>query len=280
MNSTAEPCPCCASGRINRYMMLTAAAERGPLRLPLWRCNQCGHAWLQTGDAHELIEEEYDQGYVGHRIDPFFETQCRAVILNEIGPLRPPPATLLDVGCGNGGFLLAAQEAGYEALGVDISAGAIEIVRSRGGKALSVDFLTHDFGRTFDVISMWDVVEHLREPIRFFQRARELLRPGGILVVKTPGVGMQALALTRVRPRWAGGLLQAPHHVHYWTRDSMDAIMRRAGFAEVIYWPPRAFRSAPESKSPTRKARRWVRTKLLMLAGSRNIFCAGRAEDG
>jgi SAM-dependent methyltransferase len=259
-------------------MMLTAAAAKGSLRLPLWICPQCDHAWLQTGDAHGLIEEDYDQGYVGHRIDPFFEAQCRNVLRSEIGELRAPPATLLDVGCGNGGFLLAAQDAGYEALGVDISAGAIDIVSSRGGKAILVDFLAHDFGRTFDIISMWDVVEHLREPVRFFQRARELLNSGGILLVKTPGVGRQALALTRVRPRWAGGLLQAPHHVQYWTQESMDAIMRRAGFARVVYWPGRSFRSAPETRSPVRKARRWTRTKLLRLTGSENIFCAGRSS--
>lgn len=259
-------------------MKLTVPAAQEYLCLPLWRCAQCGHAWLQTGDAHGLIEEEYDQGYVGHRVDPFFEDQCRKAIRTEIGPHSPPPATLLDVGCGNGGFLLAAQEAGYDTLGIDISAGAIEIVESRGGKALPVDFLTHDFGRTFDVISMWDVVEHLRDPFRFFQRAREMLSPGGILVVKTPGVGKQALTLTRVRPQWAGGLLQAPHHVHYWTQDSMAAIMHRAGFAEVVHWPPRSFRSDPKTKSVTRKVRRWVRTTLLKLTGSRNIFCAGRAE--
>lgn len=258
-------------------MQLNASTASGTLRLPLWRCRQCNHAWLSTGDEHGLIEEEYEQGYVGHRIDPYFETRCRETIQQEVSPLVPPPASLLDVGCGNGGFLLAAKNAGYEALGIDISQGAIDIVRRRGGEAICVDFLTHDFGRTFDVISMWDVVEHLQDPYLFFQRARELLNPGGILIVKTPGVGGQALSLTKVRPQWAGGLLQAPHHVQYWTLASMGAIMQRAGFRQVVHWPRRSFRSPPETTSLTRKIRRWARTQVLRLTGSENIYCAGRA---
>ena len=269
-------CPCCDAERPNRFTVLDTTLAKRPLRLPLWRCDECGHAWLQTGEAHGLIEEDYDSDYLGHRIDVFLEAQFRAAIQSDIRPLRPPPASLLDVGCGNGSFLLTAQEAGYQAVGIDISAGAVDIVKDRGGKALAVDFLTHDFGQTFDIISMWDVVEHLRDPFKFFQRARDLLSPGGVLVIKTPSFGKPLLDLTRARNRCAGGLLTAPHHVQFWTQESIAAIMNRAGFADVVYWPSRSFHSVPETKSVPRIVRRWIRTELHRLTGSRNIYCAGR----
>lgn len=277
MNHTIPHCPCCDDTTLRQFMMLSVTTAHGLLQRPLFRCKGCDHAWLDTSEGHERIEEDYARGYVGHRIDPFFERQCRIAIGAEIRPLVPPPAALLDVGCGNGSFLLAAQEAGYDGLGIDISSEAVDLVKSRGGKAIAVDFLSYEFRQKFDVISMWDVVEHLRDPYLFLRRAKELLNPGGILIIKTPSVGKLVLWLTRVRNAWAGSLLQAPHHVHYWSPRSMTVIMHRAGFTKIIRWRPRKFRSVPETKSLCRKATRIVRNALLRGAGSRNIFCVGRA---
>jgi len=184
-------------------------------------CPQCTHSWLVTAqDQHHQVEEIYDHDYAGHRIDKTFEMKCREALMLDISPHMPPPACLLDVGCGNGSFVLAAQEAGYDTLGIDISEEGVAFAVSRGANAHHYDFLTHAFDKKFDIITMWDVVEHLHSPAIFIHRARELLKPGGILIIKTPSIGKLCLLFVRLFGNSAPALLQAPDHIHYWTRSS------------------------------------------------------------
>jgi 2-polyprenyl-3-methyl-5-hydroxy-6-metoxy-1,4-benzoquinol methylase len=276
MNQTHAFCPCCNFKKNKCFTSLSVTTLVGNIKMPLFRCSICKHAWLDTGNSHKIIEDEYSNDYIGHRIDSYFEFQCRKTIINEIAPLISPPATLLDVGCGNGGFLLAAQELGYNSLGVDISKQAVEIVNNRGGKAMEVDFLSYNFDHSFDVITMWDVVEHLKDPFIFFKRAKQLLNPKGILIIKTPSVGIVPLYMAKCNNDLAGALLQAPHHVQYWTQKSIDALFDRSGFGEIIHWKPRKFRSEPETKSIQKKIRRKIRNTILHFTASENLYCAAR----
>jgi 2-polyprenyl-3-methyl-5-hydroxy-6-metoxy-1,4-benzoquinol methylase len=269
-------CPCCSTATIREYATLPAVISRQKLDLPLFICELCSHGWLDTRGKHGLIEQEYDRDYAGHRIDPFFEQQCRDVVQAEIRSIIPSPAKVLDVGCGNGGFIIACQNAGYEATGVDISTEAVAIAIERGGKALAVDFLSYNFQQRFDIISMWDVIEHLSDPLIFLNRARELLNPGGALIIKTPAVGKRALALARLLPAKSGAILNTPHHVQFWTETSMTELLTRARFPIVTFWTPRRFRSASPTRSVALKSRRWILNQLLTFSGNSNIFCAAR----
>ena len=73
-------------------------------------------------------------------------------------------------------LLAAAAEAGFEAHGLDISEAAAEMCRARGLRAVSGDFLTAETDAPFDVITMWDVIEHLPDPVSFVRRAVEQQR--------------------------------------------------------------------------------------------------------
>ena len=276
MTDTERNCPCCAS---LARTVLTPSVVLGGTRhaLRLLRCKACGHAFLETDkDQHSAIEDDYMHDYAGHRPDPVFELRARAAMVHEIMPLVPPPARLLDVGCGSGAFLDVARSLGYAGTGIDISSGAIATCRERGLHAIEGDVLSHDFGEPFDLVTMWDFLEHLRDPALFVRRAFDLLRSGGILVVKTPGMGRLTIELARVNKRVLPVILHAPHHVQYWTPGSIDSILSRAGFASIIHFPPREFRQKARANSIRRIAKRTIIATIGGLAGNRNIFVAGR----
>ncbi|MFL6733841.1 MAG: class I SAM-dependent methyltransferase [Sphingomicrobium sp.] len=102
---------------------------------------------------------------------------------------------------------------GYNIEGIDVSPASAEICTAEGLKARAGDFLTEQFDGKFDLITMWDVVEHLRDPAMFLARARELLSDTGYLFARIPGFGEISVHLSSMIPRAAGTLLGAPEHV-------------------------------------------------------------------
>lgn len=270
-------CPCCLQTVTSASFSPNLRPSGKAITFPIFQCPQCQHAWLSTDTVeHELIEAEYAHDYEGHRTDKFFESRVRESLTNEILPIVPPPADILDVGCGNGAFILVANSMGYNAVGIDISPGGVSIARSRGANAIEGDFLTYEFDRKFDIITMWDVVEHLRDPAVFFERARVFLKPGGLLVIKTPGISQRSFRIIRGMPWLAGFLLHAPHHVQYWTPSSMTALLTRTRFPELIWWQSSAFRSPPKAKTLRKILGRGVKTLLRKYAANKNLYLAAR----
>jgi hypothetical protein len=90
-------------------------------------------------------------------------------------------------------------------------------------------------GRTFDLITLWNVIEHLRRPTDDLKRLRQLLAPGGTVAILTPDVGSyQARAFGR---DWAG--LEVPKHLQLFDRSSLRALATNAGLSQVSVRPSR-----------------------------------------
>ena len=143
---------------------------------------------------------------------------------------------LLDVGVGTGLLVHLAQQAGWDATGVDICAEAAERAGREFGVAVVVgDFLAVDLPGGYDAITMADVVEHSRDPRAFLARAHALLAPGGVLYVGVPNhrslVYLAGDVLGWV-PGTAGLVdrLYVPNHYQYFTPDALAALAREAGF--------------------------------------------------
>ena len=131
---------------------------RGNLNLPLLHCKSCNHKWLQsTAEEQKVIEQVYSIEYAGFRNDDFFNKTIRYELQNRIGKMSPPPASLLDVGCGNGEFLSSATDFGYRCLGIDISTGGVQLALARVLNARNANFLDENFAEHFSLITMWDV---------------------------------------------------------------------------------------------------------------------------
>jgi SAM-dependent methyltransferase len=244
-----------------------------PLHSEVMECTPCDHRFLAAGQEQQRrAEAGYERRYAGHVSDPFFARVIRDVVAGELVPRKAPPARVLDVGCGAGEFMQAAVEAGYRVQGVDVSAAAAERCRARGLDARAGDFLTRELEGGYGMITPWDVAEHLRDPYGFAARARALLAPGGVLLLKIPGFGRRTFAAVGSFNRLAGAVLGAPLHIQYFTPRSLQALLDRAGYARVEWLPPRRFRQRPSARGLRRLAGRALTFAIAAAAGNRNLF--------
>jgi 2-polyprenyl-3-methyl-5-hydroxy-6-metoxy-1,4-benzoquinol methylase len=150
---------------------------------------------------------------------------------------------LLDMGCGLGFFPKAmAAYAGWETYGCEISPAAVRYARETLGldniicsRPDEVD-LPND---RFDLITMWDVFEHIPRPDPLLNRCHALLRDGGIVFMRTPNILIQlfrARLIKLTRGMQPGvSYLQARDHAHHYSTSSIQTVLKRNGFSRIEF---------------------------------------------
>src|SRR5262249_56183832 len=135
----------------------------------------------------------------------------------------------LDVGGGRGAFLDRMARRGWQVLGIDFSETAVASVRENYNLPALVGTLPHPAlgPSSFDVVTMWQVVEHLHDPLHTLRHAREVLAPAGKLCVEVPALDSWAYRV--FGPDWFG--LELPRHLTHFTSDTLRAMLEKAGFA-------------------------------------------------
>jgi SAM-dependent methyltransferase len=252
-----------------------------------WRivyCPACGHRWMRTSEIEqrEIEQSVYTQNYTGYRNDPVFEQAIRSLLDKEIVPRIRREAQILDVGCGSGDFLAAAKERAFRPVGIDVSEDGAKLCRARGLDAVAGDFLTKDFDTQFDAVTMWDVIEHLRDPGAFFERVHTVVRRGGLFIGKVPAFGAVSVGTSKRVPRLAGMLLGAPDHVQYFTRGSLGALLRRTGFqVEWLNPPSNRLRGKRRGGSIKRRLGRSLAAAIKAVSGDQNLYfiATSRADE-
>jgi len=144
---------------------------------------------------------------------------------------------LLDVGCGVGFFVKVARDVGWDAHGSEISPIAVRIGREQLGLAQLHVGRIQDAGfaqSSFDVITLWDVIEHIPDPVSLLIELRRLLRVGGLLFVQTPNISFQLLrarALRLLGSDESRNTLEVKDHLNDFTPGSLRLAIQRAGYA-------------------------------------------------
>ena len=221
---TAPACPVCASFRVRRYC-------KKPPATYYW-CGACGllfqHPVPTRAAMLAYAERAYESG--GYRD----YVQARPMKLrhfeDRFAQIAPHVAggRLLDVGCSCGYFLEVAAAGGFDVWGLEFSPSAIAAaapaVRPRIREG-SLDALPAD--ARFDVVTAFDLIEHVPDPRAFVLECRARLAPGGTLVLSTPDTGHVLRRL--MRSRWP--MLQAMQHLHLFSRRALRLLLESAGFA-------------------------------------------------
>lgn len=148
--------------------------------------------------------------------------------LDNVPHVDPKGLKLLDVGCGTGGFLIQAKKIGYEVFGVDFDAEQIKVAHSFGLTATEqgdvVQYLNKHSGE-FDVITGFEIIEHLDNPRGFLCSIYQALKPGGFLCLSTPNN-------RRIGPR--NEFWDFPyHHLTRWTKSSLAKIVSLESFKSI-----------------------------------------------
>jgi SAM-dependent methyltransferase len=145
---------------------------------------------------------------------------------------RVPVGRVLDLGSGDGAFVHHMASHGWDATGVDFSPAAQELAlrRKLRGRFLLGSLADLDLdGEAFDAVTLWQVLEHIGEPLPVLRRAREILRPGGLLVASVPNIDGLSAVLTQ--ERWWG--LDVPRHLVHYTPRTLRHAVRGAGLSVV-----------------------------------------------
>lgn len=202
------------------------------------RCGGCGLVHASPRPTPQDLEATYAQSYFDDRgwLDPTTDAGYLQRCWNEVRPHLGPKGRLLDVGCATGAFVAAAQNAGWDAWGLEYSEDAAKRARRAGLNVVAGELAAGAFrGQTFDVITAWHVVEHLIDPVSDLLHMRALANQGATLVVETPnansiGARVKGDAWSQIRP---------PEHINFFDRHSLAGLLERTGWhvtkARTIY---------------------------------------------
>lgn len=226
-------CPCCGS----EHLAVAVPEDRLGCSYHVDRCTGCGVAFTNP----QPVDEDLVVRYV--HADSYDPQVCPRSVrgllaLDAVKSLDPDVrhrrGTLLDVGCGEGSFLDAMRALGWTGTGVEVNRRGLGAARGKGLNIVGKDFYQAALPSAgFDLITLWHVLEHLRDPLRALRRCFELLRPGGVLVVATPNI--ESYQAQRFGPRWHS--LNVPDHLFHFSPRALTAVCLHAGFDSVEIKP-------------------------------------------
>lgn len=205
------------------------------LTQPLVRCTRCSLLFVSPRIAASAMLDGYAEGadpdYVS-QMDSRVRTFARS--LAEIDRLSPRKGRLLDIGTAAGAFLKAATDDGWEALGLEPNRWLAEWGRQHFGVDIRVGSIdTVPLApASFDVVTLWDVIEHTPDPMHVLRRARQALARGGLLVVNYPDIGSWVARL--MGRRWP---FLSSVHLYYFTRQTIREALLQAGFETIAIRP-------------------------------------------
>jgi cyclopropane fatty-acyl-phospholipid synthase-like methyltransferase len=138
--------------------------------------------------------------------------------------------SLLDIGCGLGHLLDVAFDEGFDVEGVEFNPYAVEKMRKKYNFPVYLGDVAGYSGRQFDVITMFDVIEHLQNPFATMIKIANLIKPRGILVLTTMDCDS---IVSRILGTRLEDFRRIREHLFFFTRSSMKRVLQQSGF-EVI----------------------------------------------
>lgn len=232
---TLGGCPVCGCERRLRV------TERN--QLSVVRCPQCGQRYVWPVPSPEMLAHIYDRSYyegaegsLGFKDYAGLAPARHRMFARHLDQIERlvPRGRVLDVGCATGDFLAVARTRGWEALGVDPSP-AREQALAAG--IPMVGQTIHDAQvepGSVDLVTFWDVLEHVQNPVADLRRARELLSPQGIVAITVPDSGSAVARLSG--DRWFG-YKTAGEHLQFFSAATLQKTFGAAGLELMVRRP-------------------------------------------
>lgn len=190
------------------------------------RCAGCATLFSAELPGSEGEATDYSAYYheANLEIPAWVEARLEEVV-GEFEPYRRS-GRWLDVGCGAGTLMRAGRNRGWAAVGTEVAAGAAEAVREDGFEVHvgELSALPLEAG-SFDVVSLVEVVEHVKDPRGLMLEAARLIRPGGAMYVTTPH--SRGISARLLRSRWSA--VAPPEHLQLFSVRGLEGVLTHAG---------------------------------------------------
>jgi len=261
----------------------------------IWRCKDCSLLFTKNQEYKSLKcsfgEKYFTQEYAGH----FLGDQKQAVdrfknIISNIDAIYPKAEKhVLDIGCGLGLFLNIAREHGWCTSGIDVSDWAVEQAKQDYGLNVSCGQLEQaEFeDNSFDVITLFQVLENIPDITEFLCEIKRVLKPGGLLVIRSPDASGLIFAVADFIYRISSAKIYShlqplydSHHLYHFSKQTLQKLLGQTGL-DVI-------KTVPESTRVSRLNISWSKQlflKMILILGvisgrqNRVIVYAGNKKD-
>lgn len=222
----------------------------------IYKCQNCGHMFSSYS------ADQYYKGYFGDDVsgnDNFWWNEAHQKMYNDFCKkyIISKSGKLLDIGCGLGFFVKKVNNyPNWQTFGYEISETAVDFAKNElklanifCGKAEEANFPKN----YFDIITLWDVIEHIPNPDKILNYISSILKEDGFLFIHTPNANIQLLK-TRLKKLIHGmkseiHYLEAKDHINTYTAKSISIVLKRENFKSVKFIHLHPIQSMSGSKS-------------------------------
>ncbi|MBN1645263.1 class I SAM-dependent methyltransferase [Candidatus Woesearchaeota archaeon] len=235
-------CPLCNIRKIQvKYTLKLDRSLKDTSYFKIIQCKVCKLVFSSLLDYPEQIDSGYEEEYFS-KYDTSFEdnqkTRTFKKALKLLNKAKPKKGKILDFGCAEGNFLVLAKQTGWNVCGIDLSKFAAKIARKRGLNVFNKTINDAKFQKeSFDVITLWDVIEHLSNLNDTFKEFKRVLKKDGLLVIRTPNeksifhlIAHLSYILSFKKIKFLLNTIYHSDHLYYFSKQTLTKILEKNGF--------------------------------------------------
>ncbi len=234
---TYQLCPICQSEKIK--MVLSATDQTvSREKFQVWECQNCSARFTQEVPVESEIGRYYQsEEYISHTdtnkgiINRLYQVVRNYTLNQKVDLVKKlsgkDQGNILDLGCGTGDFLGAMEKYGWKTLGLEPDEGARAIAMEKNNvHTKETQELFQLEPNSFDMVSMWHVLEHVHELHSYLEQIRSILKNDGNLIIAVPNY--QSLDAQHYQDKWAA--YDVPRHLYHFSPLSMEKLLEKNGF--------------------------------------------------
>jgi len=233
-------CPVCKSEKIN-YQITAEDFLVTREKFQIYSCHECGLRFTNPRPNDDQLAGYYDSNeYISHgnessslvgglyKIARTFTLNRKRKLIEKLSPNK----RLLDVGCGTGHFIDYCQQHGWQVNGVEPNQTARTQAEDKTKIIIQQD-ISEIVDASYDVITLWHVLEHLPDLEQVMNQLKYLLAPGGVLIIAVPNY--EAFEATVFKEYWAA--YDVPRHLYHFNQKSVAYLTKLHGLKIVRTYP-------------------------------------------
>lgn len=231
---TLTSCPVCGSTHIEKVFDTADYFSSGEI-FPVWGCKDCGFRFTNHFPSEDLIGKYYDStDYISHSdshrglINKLYHLARHYMLSQKVNLvsryMEDQSGKLLDIGCGTGYFLHVAQKRGFTVAGIEKN----ELARTHAITRFGLDVKDEKSffemaGLSFNIVTLWHVLEHLEQLNESLEKINDILTPDGTLVIALPNC--RSYDAEFYKERWAA--YDVPRHLWHFSPGAVEKLLSK-----------------------------------------------------